>query len=73
MRLLKGELKRIHCLKFILVCQLCLAAYELMEVTIAWTTTVYAQMHDQPEGDASGRQSVERCLVVLRDTFFVFK
>ena len=33
MRLLKGELKRRRCLKFILVCQLCLAAYELMEVT----------------------------------------
>ena len=36
--------------------------------TIAWTATVYAQIHDQPEivykkGDASGRQSVERCLV----------
>ena len=33
MRLLKGELKRRRCLKFILVCQLCLAAYELLEVT----------------------------------------
>ena len=32
MRLLKGELKRRGCLKFILVCQLCLAAYELLEV-----------------------------------------
>ena len=29
MRLLKGELKRRRCLKFILVCKLCLAAYEL--------------------------------------------
>ena len=33
MRLLKGELERRRCLKFILVCQLCLAAYELLEVT----------------------------------------
>ena len=33
MRLLKGELKRRRCLNFILVCQLCLAAYELLEVT----------------------------------------
>ena len=33
MRLLKGELKRRCCLTFILVCQLCLAAYELLEVT----------------------------------------
>ena len=32
-RLLKGELKRKHCLEFILVCQLCLAAYKLLEVT----------------------------------------
>ena len=31
--LLKGELKRRRCLKFILVCQLCLVAYELLEVT----------------------------------------
>ena len=33
MRLLKSELKRRRCLKFILVCQLWLAAYELLEVT----------------------------------------
>ena len=33
MRLLKGELKMRRCLKFILVCQLCLAAHELLEVT----------------------------------------
>ena len=33
MRLTKGELKRRCCLKFILVCRLCLAAYELLEVT----------------------------------------
>ena len=33
MRLLKGQLKRGRCLEFILVCQLCLAAYELLEVT----------------------------------------
>ena len=33
MHLLKGELKRRHSLKFILVCQLCLAAYELLVVT----------------------------------------
>ena len=33
MRMLKGELKRRRCLKFILVCQLCLPAYELLEVT----------------------------------------
>ena len=33
LRLLKGELKRRRCLKFILVCQLCLAAYELLEMT----------------------------------------
>ena len=32
MRLLKGELKRRRCLEFILVCRLCLAAYELLEV-----------------------------------------
>ena len=33
MRLLKGKLKRRRCLEFILVCQLCLAAYEMLEVT----------------------------------------
>ena len=33
-RLLKGELKRRLCLDFILVCRLCLAAYELLERTI---------------------------------------
>ena len=32
--LLKGELKRRCCLDFILVCRLCLAAYELLERTI---------------------------------------
>ena len=32
MRLLKGKLKRRRCLKFIRVCQLCLAAYGLLEV-----------------------------------------
>ena len=32
-RLLKGELKRKHWLEFILVCQLCLAAYKLLDVT----------------------------------------
>ena len=33
-RLLKGELKRRRCLEFILVCRLCLAAYELLERTV---------------------------------------
>ena len=33
MRLLKSELKRRRCLELILVCRLCLAAYELLEVT----------------------------------------
>ena len=33
MCLLKVELKRMRCLEFILVCRLCLAAYELLEVT----------------------------------------
>ena len=32
--LLKGELKRRCCLEFILVCRMCLAAYELLERTI---------------------------------------
>ena len=33
-RLLKGELKRRLCLEFILVCRLCLAAYEPLEGTV---------------------------------------
>ena len=33
MRLLKGELKKRRCLEFILVCRLCLTAYDLLEVT----------------------------------------
>ena len=33
MRLLKGQLKMRSFLEFILVCQLCLTAYELLEVT----------------------------------------
>ena len=33
MRLLKCELKKRRCLEFILVCRLCLAGYELLEVT----------------------------------------
>ena len=70
MRLLKFELKRRRCLKFILVGQLSGSVRTVGgdRPTIAWTATVYAQIHDQPEvvykkGDASGRQSVERCLV----------
>ena len=33
-RLSKGELKRRRCLEFILVCRLCLVAYELLEGTV---------------------------------------
>ena len=68
MRLLKGELKRRRCLKFILVCQLCLAAYELLEVTAPLSRRQQRSMRRftinlYKKGDASGRQSVERCQV----------
>ena len=71
MRLLKGELKRRRCLKFITRVPTVSGSVRTVggdHPTIAWTATVYAQIHDQPEvvykkGDALGRQSVELCLV----------
>ena len=74
MRLLKGELKRRRCLELILVCRLCLAAYELLEVIASLLRGQQRSMRGftiNQKGDAPGRQSVQRCLIPRRDKFFV--
>ena len=79
--LLKAELQMRWWLEFILVCRMCEAPFELLEVTALLSHGHQRSMRrltknlgfTYKEGDAWIRQSVEKCLVAGRDKLVVFR